>query len=317
MNTTIRIHAAVVAGCFLASSVGAEDYDYELSLDYDRSSSDSRFVSTFNGVPDPSLGVGTTSSDNDDIDLTGTWYYSGLSDSEGPKARAAFLSRASGLALRYGRSDGSGSFAFSSGGILPPFTGNDSTRTNALSANLRHTWRDSGWFMLAGVSRVESEFEATLNGNTSTIDVDATAYSLGVGKYLGKATSVDLNVVDADTDGSDATAVALSLRHIGSIGESWQYGADLVLQRSSANNDEGKYTFRGTLFPSSDIEFGIELSRQERDGGFSNDSMQVFAGWFVRDHVELTAGYRHDSPDDAPGQDSDGSGFGVGVAFRF
>jgi len=314
MGTEFRDVSLSLLGCIFATGVVAEEYDYEVSLDYGRSSSDTTFVTTVNGVPDPLLGTGTTASDTDDIDLAGTWYYAGLSDAEGPKSRAAFLSRASAFSLSYGRRDGSGSFVFSSNGVAPPTSGSNSILSHSFSANLRHVWRDSSWYLLAGLSQLDTEFESVSNGIASSFDRDNTLYSFGVGKYLGKATTVDLNVAGADSGGG---AVAASLQHVGSISQHWQYGVNLVLQRSTSHSDEGSYALRGTLFPSNDVEFGIKVSRQELRGGLSDDSIEAFAGWFVRDHIELTARYRQDSPDDVPGRDSDSSGFVLGAAFRF
>ena len=100
---------ALLMGCGFVANAAADDYDYEVGLTYGWGQSDSTFISTFSGAPTPSPGISTSSSDTDNIDLFGAWYYSGLSDSVGPKSRAAFLNRASSVGLAYSRSDGSSS----------------------------------------------------------------------------------------------------------------------------------------------------------------------------------------------------------------
>ena len=47
------------------------------------------------------------------------------------------------------------------------------------------------------------------------------------------------------------------------------------------------------------------------------DSVEGFVGWFVRDHVELTASYQEDIDDNFAGQDTDSNVFRVGVSVRF
>jgi hypothetical protein len=318
MKTYRNSIIVLLISCGFAASAAAEDYDFEVGLTYGRGSSDSTFISTVNGVPTPSLGVATTSSDSDNINLTGAWYYSGLSDSIGPKSRAAFLSRASGVEVGYSRRDGSGSFDFTGGGVIPPVTGSTNTTANALSVDLRNVWRDSGWYALAGISTAELEASAINNGTAGSSELSTTAYSFGVGKYLGKATTLDLRVATLDAEGSDRTVFELTLSHVGSIGKNWQYGADVAYAKSDADGDGETYAMRGALYPSANFEFGLEFSHREVGVvGFNSDGIEAFAGWFVSDNVELAARYRQDNPDAPPGAEVDSSEFGVGVIVRF
>jgi len=306
---------ALLIGCSFAANTAAENYDYEVGLTYGKGQADSTFVSAFNIAPIP--GVTTSSSDSDYIDLTGAWYYSGLSDSNGPKSRAAFLSRASSVVVGYSRGDESGSFESTSGGIFPPVTASNDTTTNALSVELRQVWRDSGWYALAEIIRAELEAESTFNGVAASIELDTTAYSLGVGKYLGKATTLDLSVATLDVGSSNPTVIALTLSHVGSIGKDWQYGADVAYAKSDTSGDGDSYMLRGALYPTAELEFGLGFSRQESGSIFDLDTIEAFAGWFVRDHIELVAQYRQDNPDTAPGEDVDSNVFSVGARVRF
>ena len=221
MSKSTNASLAVLLTCCIAGTSIAADYNYEVTLDYGRGSSDVTSVPISNGVPDPSLGTTFISSDSDDFSLTGTWYYSGLSDASGPKSRAAFLSRASGVSIGYSRNEGSGSFEFGSG-FIPPLIGTSKSSANAISLRLRHVWRDSGWYLLAGLMSAESKVSFVQNGNPISGDADASAYSVGVGKYLGKQTAIELSVSEADAEGFDSTNYALSLNHVGAVGSTWQ-----------------------------------------------------------------------------------------------
>ncbi len=316
MTNSVNASLAVLLTCCIAGTSIAADFNYEVTLDYGRASSDSINISTVNGVPDPSIGTTFISSDSDDFGLTGTWYYSGLSDANGPKSRAAFLSRASGVSIGYSRDESSSSFDFG-GGIFPPVAGTAKSSTNAISLRLRHVWRDNGWYVLAGLMSLESKISSVLNGNAVSGDADASAYSVGVGKYLGKQTAVELSVSEADAEGFDSTNFALSLNHVGSVGSTWQYGIDFSIAKSDQSTDEGSYTLRGSLFPTPDFEFGLAFSQQRFDFGVDRDSVEGFAGWFVSDNVALFGKYAEDLSDNLPGADSDNSVVGVGVTVRF
>ena len=308
---------ALAIGCCAAANSVADDFKFEIGAMYGRGNFDSTVPSTLNGVPDPSLGVTTTSSDIDSIDLIGAWYYSGLSDSNGPKARAAFMSRASGVSVGLSRNDESGLFDFTGGGGQPPATGSTDVTTNALSVNLRHIWKNSGWYVLAGISTAELEASAVINGTMESSKFDTTAYSLGIGKYLGKATTLDLSAATLDVDGSSRTFVELAFSHVGSLGEHWQYGADLAYANSDADGDNESYALRGALYPSASFEFGLEFSHRELLGQFDSDSTTVFVGWFVNENVELAVQYQQNDPDSPPGADIDSDEVGIGVRVRF
>ena len=81
--------------------------------------------------------------------------------------------------------------------------------------------------------------------------------------------------------------------------------------------DGDSYLLRGALYPSAEFEFGLGFSRRESGSRFDSDTIEAFAGWFVRDHIELVAQYRQDNPDTAPGEDVDSNVFSVGVRVRF
>ena len=59
-----------------------------------------------------------TKVDTDAYSLTGSWYFAGLSDEKGPRARAAFVDRASVLNIRYATPDISASASIGSAGAV-------------------------------------------------------------------------------------------------------------------------------------------------------------------------------------------------------
>ena len=151
----------------------AEEYDYDIGVSYRNSNSDLETPLAFIGGD--SFGTSTISNDSDALELSGTWYYSGLSDSVGPK---------SSLSLAFSYMDES-RFISSTGLTSPPLPpglptrppssgslGNDTS--GKLKADLRHVWQSSGWYGLAGVDR--------------------NAHYVGVGKYLGDTTALDFRV---------------------------------------------------------------------------------------------------------------------------
>lgn len=311
MKYTASIVIAL-AGSLIAASAIADDYDYELGLSIGRNNSDIASPELFTGTI--TLPASSQSSVSEQINLAGAWYYSGLSGAAGPKSQAAFLSRASSISLVYSYSDDSSSFNSMGGSGFAPSSASTDGRTNALEARLRHVWRDSGWYLLAGVARVESEEDGQSGDIAFFSEYEATAYTLGAGKYFGQATALDLSVAEEDYG---PTSVALSFSHIGSIGKDWQYGADIGLAKSDDSGDDGSFSLRGSLYPSPNFEFGMEWSRQQYSRGFDIDSVEGFASWFARDHVEITARYQQDNRDTLPGWDIDDDEFSIGVNVRF
>lgn len=311
VRTIVRFVAISIAGCLCATTVIAEDYDYAVGLSYGNSQIDSAHL--YGDLAPPVL-IGLTAtetSDTNNFDLTAAWYYSGLSDSSGPKSRAAFLSRASRVAIGYSRSDGTGRADFLGGDPAQVAGSNFDISDEALSVGFRHVWRDSGWYALAGVSRVENRSDIlTDTGIVGFSEYEETAYSLGVGKYLGKATAVDISAASIEVFDSSTTVFGLTLSHVGFVGEHWQYGADVAYATSNERYFEDSYRVRGALYPTSNVEFGLEYTYREFE-----ENAEVFAGWFVRDSIEISARYRQYQRDHRDKYDSDEMGVGVRVRF--
>lgn len=137
----------------------------------------------------------------------------------------------------------------------------------------------------------DAEFEST--------EFSADAFSLGVGKYIGAQTALELTAVRQDSDASGAviggdsssTEAALGLLHIGSLGGTWQYGTDIVLSTTGRGPSEGSYSARLSLYPSRSLAFGLEIDGALQDPGDVSTGYGVFASWFPRETIGLQARY--------------------------
>lgn len=324
----------VCAGTVLLALAGtpiasAETYNFEVGLGYDRTQFDSFRVQTVDQPqpPSPITFTDDTSIDTDDISLFGSWYFAGLSDDKGPRARAVFVDRASVATLAYSRSEEMFSSRFDNDSglpFLPPGEFSSDQTLDDLSVALRLVDRSSGWYGIAGVSRVEGEIDFNVPGPIGS-DFDATSYSLGFGKYLFATTSLEITVDWLEAEGSDATNVAVDFTHLGSIGSSWQYAIDLGYSQTDGDfgADTDAYLAGVSLYPTRDLEFGLTLS--EEDGPFGGDqsSVGVFGSWFFSPNASVNARYRIDDVDSgfafAPPDvaDEDQDSWGIGITVRF
>ena len=308
----VRIAAALVF--LLGQASLADEYDYELSASFGRLESDSTSVTAAVGIPIST--TVTSSAEVDTFSLSGAWFYTGLSDDEGPKSRAAFIDRASSLTIRYGQSDQSSSFTISGDG-LPTLETRSSLDSNAYSANLRHVWKESGWIGIFSLGRVSLDSETSSGTFTGSSSSDATSYTIGIGKYLADMTSVDLRVATQERGSSTASAVSLNFRHLGRLGDTWMYGADAGWTKTDTAGDGDAYDLRASLYPNSNLDFGLGYSRRDVGGGIDAESIELFVGWFFSDSARVRASYREDTTDTVNGIDADSDGFQLGISGRF
>lgn len=325
MTTKLTVGLLVLLGSLAAEGAAAGSYDFETGLVLGKSSTDvvSAIGIIGGGIPVPEAGVSTSTTDSDTIELFGTWYYSGATDDKGPKSQAAFLSRASSLSIAYSYNDESNSLS-STGTIAPlpvtpPISASFGAETSSLGLRARHVWQNSGWYVLGSIASLDAEFKSVAPGGIiSSGDARATAYSAGVGKYFGDATAIDLRVLFSDQDGSNDAAVALGLKRVGSLGESWQYGANVGVVLSDTGGDEQTYLLRLSLFPVDEFEFGAGFQRREVNSfAIDGNTYEALASWFPSDRVELRARYAMNDFDSVATQDYDSDEIGIGLSVRF
>lgn len=318
----------LLVGMLVGSNGIAEEYNFEIGLAFDSTRFDgSQTITTTGGTI---FNSGET--DTDDLSVLGSWYFAGLSDDKGPRARAALVDRASTLSVGYQRSeqtistfltDDDPSFPF------PPIDSRLDSDGDTFTANLRYVDRDSGWFGNAGWLTSNT----ALNGVVSE-SLDATGWSLGGGKYLFETTTLGLDVGQIDGDGgSSATVVAVAFSHLGNLGERWQYAIDLGYSRTDADFGTELDTWDGSfaVYPTRDFEFGISIQdvSDRSDNLFinlGNTAIKGFASWYVTPNVSLSARYRVDDVDYlgnvgivgvAPVSEADQYSFGISATVRF
>ena len=313
---------AVLAGAILATPLAAAgDYNFEIGVTYDRTQLDSEQTAATN------VGTIFTSSeaDTDAFSLTGSWYFAGLSDEKGPRARAAFVDRASVLNVGYVRTDVSLSTSITSTDpLIPSFEGEFNSDGDAYALDVRYVWRGSGWFANGGVARTETSSAGLAAGSG-----DATAWRLGFGKYLFANTTLALDVSETDEDIFGVTNVAVTFSHLGDMGEKWQYAVDLGYARTDGAFDVEFDTWSAalSLYPNRDFEFGLRISEQDADfpaqGGTSYGG---FASWFVTPGFMLAASYSVEDvdsfgttafPANATSGNADQDSIGLRVTVRF
>ena len=126
----------------------------------------------------------------------------------------------------------------------------------------------------------------------------------------------------------ETTAVAVSLEHLGDLGERWQYAIDIEYNRVDADGGSELDTWRAAvaLYPSRNFEFGVAI--EDVSGLFGQDTTGVegFASWFVKPNVRLSARYRVDDAEyfgnvsiggASTVSDADQDGFGINATVRF
>lgn len=311
MNTILLQRVALVlASSLLATSSIADEFNYDVGLNLSSSRNTTKTT-----ILIPGMTVQSRSEfDSDDIGVGGTWYFGAVEANSGPRSRAAFIERASGLSLRYSHGDGE------SGSTVPnPLPGNppDTLRTDESSSryggDVRYVWEDSGWYGLAMISRAELDIESPL----FSTDFSSNAYGVGGGKYIGSQTAIDLTVTRVEAEGEHSTVAALSLTHIGAMGETWQYGADIGLSDSDADNSDGQFALGFSLYPSRDVAFGVDVFGPLQDVSDGVISYGLFASWYPSERVGLEARYFSSDVDVPSNVDVDQYGYGVGLNMRF
>ena len=322
MKHTTFLASAVIAAVSLSSAAQAESYDFEIGLAYSSGEFDgSQTILTNGGTI-----FNSVSTDTDDLDLIGSWYFKGLSDDKGPRARAVLVDRASALSAGYGRSEQTISTILTNDDPNFPFPPLDTTLesdADIYGLDLRYVDRDSGWLGVIGVTATRTKL-----GGFISASADATAWRVGFGKYLAANTTLGLDFSQTDVyGGGDASAIGVVLEHLGDLGANWQYAVDVRYDNVDSDGLVEIDTVRAALsyYQNRDFEFGIALEDASGGGGDAF-GVEGFASWFVTPRFRVAAGYRVDDVDflgnvavgGAPADSSaDQSSFRIGAIVRF
>ncbi|MDX1508548.1 MAG: hypothetical protein R3358_09735, partial [Woeseiaceae bacterium] len=286
MRKIVRSIAAVTTLGISMNAVG-EEFRYAAGLEFSSQSFDSTSIFTTVGPP-PTTVVDSTSIDTDTIRLAGQWYFAGLSDDRGPRARAAFVDRASTVALSYTWLDQDfANVRTSDDPFVPPGSFSASPSGGEINLGVRYVNRESGWFGTASLSRADLDVSTNCGGGS----VDATGWQVGLGKYFWPTTALQFAYGQVNADFSDSRSFAIAANHLGALGGAWQYGADVTFERRDAdiggNNNNWSAAF--SLYPNRDIEFGVRYLRDQQEFNAGVDGYEGFASWYVSPRVRLAA----------------------------
>jgi hypothetical protein len=284
-----------LAGPFFVTSAVSDDYSFDFGASYGRTQFEYASTAVVDGSGFLSAGTvnANSESDTDTFRLFGTWYFAGLSDDNGPRARAAFVDRASAVTALYSRQEESSSFSSMSSVLeIPSAQGTSDASSDVYAVRGRWVGRTSGWFGEASIAEVDSS-----SGN------EPSTWSLGVGKYLFDTTALSVSAGNIDQGfGFDADVYALGFTHLGSVGQSWQYAFELGYEFQSFDSDfvddANNWNTAIALYPTRDVEFGIAYANTERSFDVQSDSsIEGYASWFVTPTIKLGARYRVDGFD--------------------
>ncbi len=317
-------HTRVAGSCLLAvamivQTARADEYDFEIDVAFDSS----RFDGSQTGTTPGGTIFSSSSIDTDSLSVMGSWYFTGLSDDKGPRARAVLVDRASSLSLGYSRTEWSNSLVLTSSDPAFPLGPLDLTvdsDIDTFSADFRYVDRDSGWFGSAGLLAANADMGAFVSES-----INDDGWSLGVGKYLADTTTLSLSFSDVST----TSAVGLSLEHLGDLGASWQYAVDLGYSYVDVGGGFDLRTLGAaiSLYPTRDFEFGLAVEDVSGDfPGADGQTVEGFASWYVKPNVRLSARYRVNDADyigtvffstGSTVNDSDEDSFGISASIRF
>ncbi|MEM7431616.1 MAG: hypothetical protein AAF351_06715 [Pseudomonadota bacterium] len=282
MTYTIRVLVALMMTA-TATLAFADDYDFELNVSFDNTTLDfSQTITTDDGVI-----FNTNDSDTDVLSVSGTWYFSGLSDTYGPRSRAAFANRASSVSLGYTELEQEFRAVLENsipGSSIPSFAGVNRQDDEIYAGEFRYVLPTSGWFVTGGFQ-------------TSSL-LDENRWEVGVGKYLFTNTALSLVAGKVETDdGIPQSNAEVRLEHLGQLSEDWLYGVDVSFRRDDYKGGFVTDRWRAalSLFPTKDFEFGV--AAEDYDSNFpsgTDQSYEGFATWYVTDKVGLSASYKID-----------------------
>ena len=310
-NTTLLRRTALVVAATFSSAAFADPYNFEVDLNWAFSQTDTR---SSVAIPGPAVLVNTSRSDNDRLGIRGSWFLSAVDTNEGALQRAAFIDRASSLTFSYLRGDGTQKITISDpASALPPTILQSEQRSDDYSADFNYVWKDSGWWIGAGISR----FDFELNTEAISLDLSGNRYLIGTGKYIGKMTSIGVQVLQLETDDDDTTAMSINFTHVGNLGQSWQYSTDISLSDEFEGDSDGGFFGGLTLHPTRALAFGMTLSGPLQNTSDGTIGYGIMASWFPTENVGLWADYNWSDINEPPNTDIEADGFGASVIVRF
>ncbi|MEM9254739.1 MAG: hypothetical protein AAGA91_04785 [Pseudomonadota bacterium] len=240
-----------------------------------------------------------TGGDFSSIALGGAFFFEEVDTDKGPFAEAAFLDRASFVALAY--QDGE----INNDGVL------DDLETKRWGFDGRYVTDGGGWILDLGYAREEPD--NPLIGGPSSFEIDV--FNVGVGKYIFENTSIVLSYQNSDVDeGGDLDSYRADLDHFWKTGSG---GLKLELGYGWVDVGDGDdidiYAIDATYY------FGEHLGI----GGFysvtgqNNDELEQYGAqlsYFITDKVGVNLRYSEGELEDT---DVETDSYLIGVTVRF
>ncbi|MEL7312603.1 MAG: autotransporter outer membrane beta-barrel domain-containing protein [Pseudomonadota bacterium] len=295
----------------LSASAVAEEFDYEVSLGFDNSNTESQF-----SIPPDLLDIfpfpiaTDTESDSDTFNGSFRWYFEGLSDEIGPRDRAVFANRASFAQFAVL----SGTLSRSSRQVEGDqvLIIDDDTDLTGYVLSARKVF--DNWFFEGSVSGADIESNFSL--------LEQTAVTAGAGRYFGETTALSLTVIRTSTDfmsNNDIdSGLQIDLNHIGDLfGSQWQYAVDVSANNETFESSDGSYEVGLTLYPTKNFGIGFEI--EDQLGGTNNDAIRYTLGanWFVSPQLQFEFAVGTIDIDNGANQDTDTEQYGVQARYRF
>jgi hypothetical protein len=288
----------LLTGLIVTTNALADEYSYEVGFSFDNTERNGSQSITTPG------GTSSTASifDTDFLSVFGSWYFSGLTDDKGPRARAAFVDRASSVNFGYTRSNQEAFMSFTTDDPNFPFPPPDELSFDSdgdtFEISLRYVDRDSGWYGTAGLIQIDDSARTLFSVQQSA---EAAEWRLGVGKYMLETTTLGIEVAILDSNaGRDGSVVAVVMTHLGDFAGSWQYAVDLGYSHTDFdfNLKLDTWAARFSLYPTRNFEIGVALEDVSENGNsrgiFDTTGVEGFASWYVTPNVSLSAQYRDD-----------------------
>lgn len=172
----------VCAALLIAPQANAEEFSWQIGA----------------GGSDSELGQ---SAAGESATLSGTYFFGPVDDADGPYALAPFLERASRIGASYHEdktTSRSTSFVFAAVPVAPRPPLTIVTRASGRSLSGRYVSDDAGWYVGASLAEADAAHPAPLPTSFDVLGDDLRSRSVSLGKYLGRATAIELSLEAAD-----------------------------------------------------------------------------------------------------------------------
>lgn len=232
------------------------------------------------------------------IDLTtytlgGAYYLAPVDDSNGPKAEAAFLDKASSVHAGWGRT----TLEIDGTDFSPKFDEDGDV------------WALGGRYITDSGFILEADYAATEIDNS-----DVEGFGVGIGYYLTDASSITLSYGHTEVDDLDSDEDIWSAGYKQLFNN--KFGLDLDLTYADVESGDDAYGITGDLdyYINDNFSVGGVLGYVTSDDDYSEAAIYgVKAEYFFNSHIAFNAGYTVSTPEEG----DDNEVWNIGLTGRF